>query len=87
METPEQKARRAIDTNLSAAGRIDESKNEIDLAAERGISACGFATAPVFGFTENLLATDRKEAGAIEARSGHAQRRRKAPGSVAPSLL
>src|SRR5207249_4943944 len=69
-ETPEQKARREIDSNLAAAGWLVQSSDEIDLTAGRGIAVREFQMKPGFGFADYLLYLDRKALGAVEAKPG-----------------
>ncbi|MBI2189003.1 MAG: hypothetical protein HYU37_18035 [Acidobacteria bacterium] len=54
-ETPEQKARRTIDADLSAAGWKVQSRDELDLTAGRGIAVREFQMKPGFGFADYLL--------------------------------
>src|SRR3954453_22292717 len=68
-ETPEQKARREIDSNLVEAGWLVQSRDEIDLTAGRGVAVREFAMKPGFGFADYLLYVDRKAAGAVEAKA------------------
>ena len=68
-ETPEQKARREIDADLTAAGWIVQSRNDLDLTAGRGIAAREFQMKPGFGFADYLLYVDRKAIGAVEAKA------------------
>jgi type I restriction enzyme, R subunit len=67
-ESPEQKARREIDADLTAAGWAVQNRDELDLAAGRGIAAREFSMKPGFGFADYLLYLDRKAVGAIEAK-------------------
>jgi type I restriction enzyme R subunit len=67
-ETPEQKARRAIDANLAAAGWIVQSRDDLDLTAGRGIAVCEFPMKAGFGFADYMLYLDRTVIGAIEAK-------------------
>src|SRR5437870_13803423 len=67
-ETPEQKARREIDSNLAAAGWLVQSSDELDLTAGRGIAIREFPMKPGFGFADYLLYLDRKALGAVEAK-------------------
>jgi type I restriction enzyme R subunit len=69
-ETPEQKARREIDTSLAEAGWIIQSQDEIDLTAGRGIAIREFQMKSGFGFADYLLYLDRKALGAVEAKPG-----------------
>ncbi len=68
-ETPEQKARAEIDTDLTAAGWIVQSRDETDLTAARGVAIREFPMRPGFGFADYLLYVDRKVIGAVEAKA------------------
>ena len=68
-ETPEQKARRAIDANLAAAGWLVQERDTLDLTAGRAIAVCEFPLRPGFGFADYLLYLDRKAIGAVEAKA------------------
>jgi type I restriction enzyme R subunit len=67
-ETPEQKARREIDADLTAAGWIVQDRDNLDLTAGRGIAVREFPMEPGFGFADYLLYLDRRAAGAVEAK-------------------
>src|SRR5436190_5169539 len=67
-ETPEQKARREIDADLTAAGWIVQNRDELDLSAGRGIAVREFPMKSRFGFADYLLYLDRKAVGAVEAK-------------------
>ncbi len=67
-ETPEQKARQEIDSDLTAAGWLVQSRDELDLTAGRGIAIREFPMKSGFGFADYLLYLDRKAIGAIEAK-------------------
>jgi type I restriction enzyme R subunit len=67
-ETPEQKARHEIDTNLAEAGWLVQSLDEVELTAGRGIAVREFQMKPGFGFADYLLYMDRKALGAVEAK-------------------
>ena len=67
-ETPEQRARREIDRNLSAAGWLVQSRQDLDLTAGRGIAVREFQMKSGFGFADYLLYLDRKAVGAVEAK-------------------
>ena len=69
-ETPEQKARREIDADLTAAGWLVQSRDELDLTAGRGVAVREFRMKPDFGFADYLLYVDRKALGAVEAKAG-----------------
>jgi type I restriction enzyme R subunit len=68
-EAPEQKARREIDADLSVAGWVMQSREEIDLIAGRGIAVREFPLKSGFGFADYLLYVDRKAIGAVEAKA------------------
>ncbi|MBA2257337.1 MAG: DEAD/DEAH box helicase family protein [Acidobacteria bacterium] len=68
-ETPEQKARREIDADLTAAGWLVQSRTDLDLTAGRGIAVREFQMKPGFGFADYLLYVDRKAIGAVEAKA------------------
>src|SRR5580700_5381465 len=67
-ETPEHKARREIDADLTVAGWVVQDKDDLDLTAGRGIAVREFVMKPGFGFADYLLYVDRKAAGAVEAK-------------------
>ncbi len=68
-ETPEQKARREIDADLTAAGWLVQDRDDIDLTAGRGIAVREFPMKPGFGFADYLLYLDRRAIGAVEAKA------------------
>lgn len=68
-ETPEQRARREIDSDLTAAGWIVQDRVDLDLTAGPGIAVREFPMKAGFGFADYLLYIDRKAAGAVEAKS------------------
>ncbi|MGH8863235.1 MAG: DEAD/DEAH box helicase family protein [Burkholderiales bacterium] len=68
-ETPEQKARREIDADLTAAGWLVLDRADLDLTAGRGIAVREFPMKSGFGFVDYLLYLDRKAVGAIEAKA------------------
>ena len=68
-DTPEQRARRAIDANLEAAGWLVQRRDEMDLSAGLGIAVTEFPMKPGFGFADYLLYIDRIAVGAIEAKA------------------
>src|SRR2546423_15368092 len=68
-ETPEQKARREIDADLTAAGWLVQDSRDIDLTAGRGIAVREFKLKSGFGFADYLLYVDRKALGAVEAKA------------------
>jgi type I restriction enzyme R subunit len=68
-ETPEQKARREIDANLTAADWIVQDRKDLDLTVGRGIVVREFPMKSGFGSADYLLYLDRKAVGAIEAKA------------------
>lgn len=66
---PEQRAREAIDADLTAAGWLVQDIAEMDLTAGRGIAVREFPMRSGFGFADYLLYIDRKAAGAVEAKA------------------
>ncbi|MEP7340579.1 MAG: DEAD/DEAH box helicase family protein [Acidobacteriota bacterium] len=68
-ETPEQKARREIDTQLTTAGWFVQERADLDLTAGRGVAVCEFPMKSGFGFADYLLYLDRKAIGAVEAKA------------------
>src|SRR5208282_2089683 len=68
-ETPEQKARREIDAQLTAAGWLVQDRDNLDLTAGRGIVVRNFTMKSGFGFADYLLYLDRKAVGAVEAKA------------------
>src|SRR5947208_16314458 len=68
-ETPEQRARREIDADLTAAGWLVQSRDDLDLTAGRGIAVREFQMKTGFGFADYLLYLDRKAIGAVEAKA------------------
>jgi type I restriction enzyme R subunit len=48
-ETPEQKARREIDADLTAAGWLVQDRDELDLSAGRGIAVREYTLARGWG--------------------------------------
>ncbi len=68
-ENPEQRARRNIDADLTAAGWLVQDRDDLDLAAGRGVAAREFAMKSGFGFADYLLYLDRKAVGAVEAKA------------------
>lgn len=67
--TPEDKARVDIDANLTAAGWVVQSREDLDLTASRGIAVRNFSMKTGFGFADYLLYVDRKAIGAFEAKA------------------
>ena len=70
MATPEQRARRAIDVNLEAAGWFVQDLDDLDLSAGRGVAAREFPMKPGFGAADYVLYLDYQVIGAIEAKAG-----------------
>src|SRR5437762_5101995 len=68
-ETPEQKARREIDTDVTAAGWLVQDRDDLDLTAGRGIAVREFKMKLGFGFADYMLYVDRKALGAVEAKA------------------
>lgn len=68
-ETPERRARREIDINLTAAGWLVQDRDDLDLTAGRGIAVREFPMKSGFGFADYLLYLDRKAVGAVEAKA------------------
>lgn len=68
-ETPEQKARREIDTDLTAAGWLVQDRDDLDLTPKRGIAVREFPLRSGFGFADYVLYLDRKAIGAVEAKA------------------
>ena len=69
-ETPEERARKEIDQQLTAAGWHVQSVQELDLTLNRGIAVREFPMKTGHGFADYLLYLDRKVTGAIEAKPG-----------------
>jgi len=65
----EDKARREIDADLTAAGWLIQDRDRIDLTAGRGVAVRGFPMKSGFGFADYLLYLDRKAVGAVEAKA------------------
>ena len=68
-ETPEQKARREIDADLTAAGWVVQNRDDLDLTEGRGIAVREFPMKSGFGLADYLLYLDRKALGAVEAKA------------------
>lgn len=67
--TPEEKARLDIDANLTAAGWVVQSREDLELTAARGVAVREFPMKSGFGFADYLLYVDRKAIGAVEAKA------------------
>ena len=65
-QNPEQIARDLIDNQLAQAGWVVQSKNEVNLAAGRGIAVREYQTST--GPADYVLFVDRKPVGIIEAK-------------------
>jgi type I restriction enzyme R subunit len=65
-QNPEQIARDKIDTMLREAGWLVQSKNEVDLGANRGVAVREYQAAS--GFADYVLFVNRKPVGIIEAK-------------------
>jgi len=68
-ETPEQRVRREIDADLTAAGWLVQDCHDLDLTAGRGIAIREFPMRSGFGFADYLLYLDRKAVGVVEAKA------------------
>ena len=70
--TPEEQARRVIDANFVAAGWVVQDRDEMNLAAGRGVAVREFPLARGHGFADYLLFVDGKAVGVLEAKpAGH----------------
>ena len=68
IKTPEQKARDTIDQQLLQAGWLIQNRDEINLAANRGIAIREFKMADGYGFADYILYLDKQAIGALEAK-------------------
>jgi type I restriction enzyme R subunit len=68
VETPEQRARRGSDADLTAAGWIVQDKDDLDLTAGRRIVVREFAMKLAYSFADYSFHLDRKAVGAVEVR-------------------
>src|SRR5882762_10024657 len=68
-ETPEQRARRQIDADLTAAGWLVQNRADLELTSGRGIAVREFLMKKGFGSADYLLYGDRKALGAVEAKA------------------
>jgi type I restriction enzyme R subunit len=66
--TPEEEARQLIDAGLDKAGWVVQSRDEMNLAARRGVAVREFRLARGHGFADYLLFVDEKAVGALEAK-------------------
>ena len=69
-ETPEQKARRKINADLTAAAGSFRTEKVSTSPPDVASPVCNFAMKRAFGFADYLLYLDRKAAGAVEAKPG-----------------
>src|SRR6266849_10544711 len=67
-DSPEARARKNIDQLLTNAGWIVQSREEVNLAAGRGIAIREFPMKPGFGEADYLLYVDGQALGVIEAK-------------------
>jgi len=67
-KTPEQRARDAIDDQLSQAGWAVQNRDEANLSAARGVAIREFKMADGHGFADHLLYVDKHAVGALEAK-------------------
>jgi len=67
-DAPEQRARQRIDTGLTAAGWVVQSRDQINLSAARGVAIREFKMEPGYGFADYLLFVDGRAIGALEAK-------------------
>ena len=69
---PEEQARTVIDAALDRAGWAVQDRNEMNLAARRGVAVRGYPMKTGHGFADYLLFVDEKPVGVIEAKPfGH----------------
>ncbi len=66
--TPEEEARRFIDAGREKAGWVVQDRDEMNLAAGRGVAVREFRLAQGHGFADYLLFVDEKAVGALEAK-------------------
>jgi Type I site-specific restriction-modification system, R (restriction) subunit and related helicases len=67
-ESPEARARKNIDQLLTDAGWIIQSREDVNLAAGRGIAIREFPMKPGFGEADYLLYVDGQALGVVEAK-------------------
>ena len=67
-ESPEARARKNIDQLLTDAGWIVQSREEVNLAAGRGVAIREFPMKPGFGEADYLLYVDCQAVGVVEAK-------------------
>jgi type I restriction enzyme R subunit len=68
LETPEKQARQRIDAALMAAGWQVQSRDAVNLHADRGVAVREFRLNPGHGYADYLLYVDSKAIGVIEAK-------------------
>jgi type I restriction enzyme R subunit len=67
-ESPEARARKNIDQLLTAAGWVVQSREDVNLAAGRGVAIREFPMRPGFGEADYLLYVDGQALGVVEAK-------------------
>src|SRR6202158_829538 len=67
-DSPEARARKNIDQLLTTAGWVVQSRDEVNLAAGRGIAIREFPMKPGFGEADYLLYVDGQALGVVEAK-------------------
>src|ERR1700733_8623163 len=65
---PEARARENIDAQLAAAGWVVQSREDVNLAAGRGVAIREFPMKPGFGEADYLLYVDGQALGVVEAK-------------------
>jgi len=66
--TPEEEAREQIDAGLEKAGWVVQNRDDMNLAAGRGVAVREFKLAQGHGFADYLLFVDDQAVGALEAK-------------------
>jgi len=64
--SPEQRARQAIDGRLAEAGWVVQDREEINLAANRGLVVREYPIKSNYGFADSLPFVDGKPVGVVE---------------------
>src|SRR5258705_9714318 len=67
-DSPEARARQNIDQLLTAAGWVVQSREDVNLAAGRGVAIREFPMKPGFGEADYLLYVDGQALGVVEAK-------------------
>jgi len=67
-DSPEARARKNIDELLTAAGWVVQSREDVNLAAGRGVAIREFPMKPGFGEADYLLYVDERALGVVEAK-------------------